>query len=116
MPYGARVALDSGVLLRLAGLDVLDGDAQTPRPDQQLGTDAVRAVVDSYTAGLAAPFDMEGNRFPDDGSRLRRTRSAGREGATSMPKPSRLTVSSTFSNQNARPSPSRSAMKSPCCA
>ncbi len=40
------------------------------------------------------------------------TRSAGSENSTSIPSPSRLKSSSTFSSLNARPSPSRSAMKS----
>ena len=57
MPDGAVVALDVGVLLGLAGLDVLDGDAPFPGPDQQLAADVFRAVVDPYGAGLAAPFD-----------------------------------------------------------
>ena len=45
-------------------------------------------------------------------SKLRMTRSAGNEKSTSMPSPSRLKSSSTFSSRNARPSPRRSAMKS----
>jgi len=44
--------------------------------------------------------------------RVRITRSAGSEKSISMPKPSRLKSSSTFSSRNWRPSPSRSAMKS----
>jgi hypothetical protein len=38
MPDGAVVALDVGVLLRLSGLDVLDGDAPFFSPDQQFAT------------------------------------------------------------------------------
>ncbi len=57
MPDGAVVALDVGVLLGLAGLDVLDGDPMFLGPYQQLATDVFRAVVDPYGAGLAAPFD-----------------------------------------------------------
>ena len=45
-------------------------------------------------------------------SRLRITHSAGKEKSTSMPRPSRLKSSKTFSSRNARPSPNRSAMKS----
>jgi hypothetical protein len=59
MPNRAVVALDVGVLLGLAGLDVLDGDAAFLGPDQQLATDVFRAVVDPYGARLAAPFDVE---------------------------------------------------------
>ena len=45
MPYGAIVALDSGVLLRLAGLDVLDGNPMFLSPFHQLFTDVFRAVA-----------------------------------------------------------------------
>ena len=58
MPDGAVVALDIGVLLWLAGLDVLERDAAFLGPDQQLAADVFRAIVDSYGAGLAAPFDV----------------------------------------------------------
>ena len=57
MPDGAVVALDVGVLLGLAGLDVLEGDAAFHSPFHQLFTDVFRAVVDTYGAGLAAPLD-----------------------------------------------------------
>ena len=50
-------AVDAGVLLWLAGLDVLDGNPMTRRPFLQLFTDVSRAVVDPHSAGLAAPFD-----------------------------------------------------------
>jgi hypothetical protein len=53
---GAVVALDVGVRLGLAGLDVLDRDAPFLGPDQQLVTNVFRAVVDPYGAGFAAPF------------------------------------------------------------
>ena len=119
MPDGAVVALDVGVLLGLTGLDVLDGNTVFRGPDQQLATDVFRAVVDPNGAWLAAPFDVDEDQktvwetvFPTILSRLRMTRSAGREKSTSMPSPSRLKSSSPFSNRNARPSPSRSAMKS----
>ena len=57
MPDGAVVALDVGVLLRLAGLDVLDGDAPPRSPYQQLATDVFRAVINPNGAWLAAPLD-----------------------------------------------------------
>jgi hypothetical protein len=43
MSDGAVVALDVGVLLGLAGLDVLDRDATFLSPDQLLATDLFRA-------------------------------------------------------------------------
>ena len=55
---------------------------------------------------------IRGINFTPIGFRLRITRSAGSEKSTSMPSPSRLKSSSTFRSRNARPSPSRSAMKS----
>jgi hypothetical protein len=45
MPDGAVVALDIGVLLRLAGLDVLDGDFPLFGPFHQLAADLFRAVA-----------------------------------------------------------------------
>ena len=59
VPDRAVVALDIGVLLELAGLDVLDGDAAFLGRDQLLATDVVRVVVDPYGAGLVAPRDVE---------------------------------------------------------
>ena len=53
----AVVALDAGVLLRLSGLDVLDGDLPLLGPFHQLAADVFRAVVDPYGAGFAAPFN-----------------------------------------------------------
>ena len=61
----AIVALDIGVLLRLTGLYVLNGDATFLGPDQLLATDVFRAVVDPYCAGLAAPFN-DPVQAPDD--------------------------------------------------
>ena len=49
--------------------------------------------------------DLRGKRSP--GSFSRRS-----EKSTALPGPSRLKSSSTFNSRNARPSPSRSAMKS----
>ena len=57
MPDDAVVALDLGVLPRLAGLDMLDGDAPFHGANQQLATDVFRAVVDPYGDRLATPFD-----------------------------------------------------------
>ena len=45
MPNGAVVTLDVGVLLRLAGLNVLDGDLPLLGPFQQLAADVFRAVA-----------------------------------------------------------------------
>ena len=50
-------AVDVGVLLWLAVLDVLDGNPMTRGPFLQLFTDVFRAVIDPNSAGLAAPFD-----------------------------------------------------------
>jgi len=57
MPDDAVVAFDIGVLLRLAGLDVLDGNSMFRRPFHRLFTDVFGAVVDTYGAWLAAPYD-----------------------------------------------------------
>ena len=46
MPNRPVVALDISVLLRLAGLDVLDGDLPLLGPFYQLAADIFRAVVD----------------------------------------------------------------------
>ena len=48
---------------------------------------------------------VRGTVYPTNGSRLRVTRWAGREKSTSIPSPSRLKSSSTFSSRNVRPSP-----------
>ena len=100
MPDCAVVALDVDVLLGLAGLDVQDGNPLFPSPLQQLATDGFRAIVDPMVSGLP--------RRP----MIRITRSEGSERSTSMPSPSPLKSSCTFSSRNARPSPNRSAMKS----
>jgi hypothetical protein len=65
MPHCAVVTLDVGVLLGLAGLDVLNGDAALLCPDQQLATNVFRAVVDPYRPRFAAPFD-DPVQAPDD--------------------------------------------------
>ena len=53
----AVVALDIGVLLRLSGLDVLNGYSVFPGPYQQLATSVFRAIIDTNGARFAAPFD-----------------------------------------------------------
>jgi hypothetical protein len=104
MPDRAVVALDIGVLLRLTGLDVLDGDALFLGPFSSLPL--------MYSGPLSTLMVPGLPRHSMILSRLRMTRSAGSEKSTSMPSPSRLKSSSTFSSRNCRPSPSRSAMKS----
>ncbi len=59
------MALDVGILLGLARLDVLDGDAPFLGPNQQLATDVFRAVVDPNGSRLAPPFD-DPVKAPDD--------------------------------------------------
>ena len=104
LPDYSVVAFETGVLLRLAGLDVQDGNPLFPSPLQQLATDGFRAIVDPMMSGLP--------RRPMIRLMLRITRSEGSERSTSMPSPSPLKSSCTFSSRNARPSPNRSAMKS----
>jgi hypothetical protein len=50
-------AVDIGVLLRLAGLDVLDCNPMARSPYQQLFADVFWAVIDPNGGRLAAPFD-----------------------------------------------------------
>ena len=57
LPDSAVVTLDISVLLRLAGLDMLDGYSQFLGPDQKLATDVFWAVINPNGALLAAPFD-----------------------------------------------------------
>ncbi|CCG42271.1 hypothetical protein PHAMO_340144 [Magnetospirillum molischianum DSM 120] len=51
------VTLDIGVLLRLAGLDVLEADAVHLGPFHQRAADIFGAVIDPNSPRLAAPFD-----------------------------------------------------------
>ena len=46
MPDCAVVALDVGILLRLSGLDMQDGNPMFLGPFHQLFTDVFRAIVD----------------------------------------------------------------------
>ena len=70
VPQGSVVALDvaprqclsdqwrsDGSMLRLAGLDVPEGDLGLFGPFQQRAADVFRAIVDADGAWLAAPFD-----------------------------------------------------------
>jgi len=50
-------ATDIGVLLGLAGLDMLDGNPMTRSPFLQLFTDIFWAVIHTNSAGLSPPFD-----------------------------------------------------------
>lgn len=71
MPDRPVVALDAGVLLWLAGLDVGQGNALLLGPCHQRGTDVFGAVVDPDRQGLAAPFDdlVQGPDHPFGGQR-----------------------------------------------
>ena len=57
MPDGSVVAFDVGVLLRLSGLDVLNGNAACLSPLVQTITDVFRAVVDTDGKRWSTPFD-----------------------------------------------------------
>lgn len=71
MPNRPVVALDIGVLLRLSGLDVGQGDALLLGPDCQRGTDVFRAVIDPDRQRFAAPFNdlVQGSDDPLGGQR-----------------------------------------------
>ncbi len=66
MADGAVVALDIGVLLRLAGLNVVQGDTLLCCPDRQGRADVSRAVFDPDGHELAAPLDdlVQGTHDP----------------------------------------------------
>ena len=53
------VALDISVLLRLPGLDVLDGDTLFLCPVSERLADVFGVIVDPNGAGFPAPFDVE---------------------------------------------------------
>jgi hypothetical protein len=57
MPDRPIVTLDVCVLLRLTRLDVLDGDATTFGPSQQMSADVFRAVVYPDCERWSPPFD-----------------------------------------------------------
>ncbi len=61
----ADVAIDAGILLGLAGLDMPDGNRLLFVPFHQLSAAVFRAVVGSCGAGLDAPFD-DAVDAPDD--------------------------------------------------
>ena len=66
MPYRAVVALDIGILLRLAWLDMGDGDVSLLGPRQKRAADIFRAVIDANYIRLATPLDdpVEGSTDP----------------------------------------------------
>lgn len=104
MPDCAAVALDASILLGLSGLDVHDGNP--------LFLEHFISFSLLYFGPLSTliVLGLPRHSMIQFGQRI--TRSAGREKFTSIPIPSRLKSSSTFGRRNARPSPSRSAMKS----
>jgi hypothetical protein len=55
MPNRAVVALDLGVLMGLAGMDVEDGNSLSLSPFRQLFIDIFRAIIDQNAARLATP-------------------------------------------------------------
>lgn len=55
--YGSVIALNVGVLLRLARLDVLDADTLLLRPGKQSATDVFRPVIAADCSRLATPLD-----------------------------------------------------------
>ena len=57
MPDSAIVTLNIGVLLRLSGLDVLDGDALFLCPYSERLADVFGAIVDPDHAWFSAPFN-----------------------------------------------------------
>jgi len=65
MADGSIVTFDVSVLLRLAGLDMLDGNPVFLSPFLQLFADIFGAVVHPYGARFTAPFD-DAIKAPDD--------------------------------------------------
>ena len=72
MADGSVVAFDIGILLRLARLDVLDGNAPGFRPTQQLPADVLRAIVHPDRKRWTPPFD-DPIKAADEVVRLLRT-------------------------------------------
>src|ERR1700712_5314552 len=101
---GPIEALDVGILLGFAGLDEVDPDASLLRPSQQRTADVFGPLSQRIAAGCP--------RHSMTWSRLRITRSAGREKSTSMASASRLKSSIILNTRTLRPSLSWSAMKS----
>jgi hypothetical protein len=54
---GAVEAFDIGVLLGLAGLDIMDGNPLFLGPFQLLGADLFRVAIHPYHAKLSPPFN-----------------------------------------------------------
>jgi len=105
VPDRAVVALDTGILLGLAGL----GICWMATPCFSAHSSSLPLIYSGPLPTLVVPGLPRHSmmRF-----RLRMTRSADSEKSTSIPRPSQLKSSGTFSNRNALPSPKRSAMKS----
>ena len=57
MAHRSIVTFDIGILLRLAGLNMLNADLTFFRPRQQFAADIFRAIVDPNSLRLAPPFD-----------------------------------------------------------
>ena len=95
MANGAVVTLRVGVVLGLAGLDMLQLDRLSA---QALSTSPI------YSGPLSQRIINGVPRHSMICSRLRMTRSAGSEKSTSIPGPSRLKSSTTLNSLEARPS------------
>jgi hypothetical protein len=57
MSDGAVVALDVGILLRLSGLDVAQGNSLRFGPSNQFATDIFRSIIHTNGERFAAPLD-----------------------------------------------------------
>ena len=55
--YRSVVALDIGVLLRFAGLDMLDGDVAPGSPEKERGANIFRPIIDPNVVRLSTPLD-----------------------------------------------------------
>lgn len=104
LPDGSIVALDLRVLLGLARLDMMYGHSALLSPRQERVADLFRSVVHPNGKRLTTPLDKALQRP--------RPRSASSEKSASMPSPSQLKSSNTFSNRKPGASSSRSAIKS----
>ena len=104
MPDGSVVALDVRILLGVARLDMLDGNSSVLSPRQEHAADHSGLLSTRMARGWPRHSMMRSN--------VRVTRSAGSEKSASMPNPSRLKSSRTFSNRKPLASSIRSAMKS----